>query len=252
MWHGQVKLHITTSSHMQFSCTGPSFSGDRVANRQAECAPAPAGGKKTKKTNSCRGYGQTWREKQCFSSCLHKKICSLPQHTLNSKSCHSFSFYLKLLEQITIGGSSQLLEVFMIKLWQYLTSWNNKSVIMACFPLALIKKNYHSVFINICLPVFRRVFFHWYCAAQIFLYWNSLLLSVQESQLSMLALLKPHLATHSCSCTLSRALPGTITILQLVTMEYLRCYSLKVKCLARGLLSRKMAIRDFSLLGPEF
>lgn len=169
-----------------------------------------------------------------LQSRLHNKMCSLPQHTANSKSCHSSSLHLKLLEQITVGGGAQLLQVFMIKVWQYLSSWSNKSVIMACFSQALLKEKHCPVFINICLPVylltkknffflaffsllerqkgrgerggdmqqeapglgpwylvqrplscFPIVFFQWSGAAQMYHYWNCLLLSVQEGHLSM-------------------------------------------------------------------
>lgn len=87
---------------------------------------------------------------------LHNKICSLPQHTEKQRELSLSSLQLKLVEQITARRGAQLLQVFMIMVWKYLTSWSNKSVIMACFFLALLKKKHGPVFI--ILSVFQCSF----------------------------------------------------------------------------------------------
>lgn len=101
---------------------------------------------------------------------LRNKICSLPRRALNSEELPFFLPPFKGLKQITVGGGARFLQVFLIKVWQRLTSWSNKSVIMACFSLALLKRKYCTIFINIGLPVFRRMFSHRGAPAQIFLY----------------------------------------------------------------------------------
>ena len=85
-----------------------------------------------------------------LTSSTHRKQRELPLSSLQ----------LKLVEQITARGGARLLQVFMIMVWKYLTSLSNKSVIMVCSSLALLKKKHRPVVINICLPVFQRVFSH--------------------------------------------------------------------------------------------
>lgn len=124
-----------------------------------------------REANSCREIETNMERKAMLQSRLHNTMRSLPQHTYakNSKSCHSSSLHLSLLEQVSTEGGTQLLLFFIIKAWQYLISCSNKSVIIACFSFALLKKKYQPI----CLPVFQRMFFHWCSSAQIFSCWNS-------------------------------------------------------------------------------
>lgn len=133
--------------------------------------------------------------KAMLQSHLLNKICSLPQHTPNSMSCHSSSFYLKLLEQITVGGGAYLRKVFMIKVWQYLKSWSNKSMIMACFSLALLKKKCHPIFIkhlSSCFP--KSVLLLIPCRSNPLLKWSAFICPRKSAQ-HVCFLLKPHPAT---------------------------------------------------------
>ena len=185
-----------------------------------------------------------------LQSRLHNKICSLHQHTLSSKRCHSPSLHLKLLRQITMGGGTRHIKVLMIKVWQHLASWSNKSnngLFFSCFIKAKKSCHLHS-HLSSCFP--KSFLALMWCSSNLALLKRSAFICLGRQ------------AQHACSFEASPCftvmqlhtltlLPGTRTIYQLVAMEYLYFCSWKVKCLAQWLLSGNTTVRKFIPVGSE-